>query len=462
VTRVTAWLTPVALLLLAPTAFGAAGGGTSGFGGGGGGGGGFSGGGGSSGGFGGGGGTGSAGDAGAGFLIFVGLIFLIVILVVVVGLMRRAYMRADAAADEARFRFRQRKRGRDVELAAAEAAGDDEAFAVARVREDAELLFRAIQAAWSRNDIERLKQFVAPDLMKEWELRLADFRRKGWRNKVDVESVEAAYVGLVNREDDQDDRVVVRIAARVSDYVVRKGGGVVTRTDSGGSQQVNLREWWTLGKRDGKWILLSIEQREEGEHHMGSELVAAPEHDSRIGDEAITELAVADKVAEGFTVSEVADLDFDGSARDAALDLALADGRFTPDVLEAAARRAVAAWVEAIDGEDAALEAIATPAAVHSLLRPEGDRTRMVVRGGRVEAVRITGLDAGSEPARMTIEVDVTGRRYVENRDTVALVSGSRNDEIEFTEHWTLALSGSDDAPWQIVDTHAGERSTAA
>ena len=449
-----------ALLVGAPSAYAAAGGGTSGFGGGGGGGGSFGGGGGG-GGFGGGG-TGSAGDAGIGFLVMFGLIFLIVIGAWVFVLLRRAYRRADAATDEARFRFRQRKRGREVELAAAEAAADDESFAVARVREDAELLFRAIQGAWSRNDIERLHELVAAELMKEWELRLKHFRRKGWRNKIEVKSVEAAYVGLVNREADEDDRVVVRISAHVRDIVVSKGGGIVTRTDSGGSEHVDLREWWTLGKRHGRWTLMSIEQREEGEHHMDSELVAAPEHDSRIGDEAITELAAADKVAAGFTVREVADLDFDGSARDAALDLALADGRFTPDVLEAAARRAVAAWVEAIDGEDASLEAVATPAAVGELLRPEGERTRVVVRGGRVQAVRITGLDAGSDPARMTIEVDVSGRRYVENRDTVAVVAGSKEREVEFTERWTLALSGSDDAPWQIVETYAGERPAAA
>jgi predicted lipid-binding transport protein (Tim44 family) len=272
-----------------------------------------------------------------------------------------------------------------------------------------------------------------------------------------VKSVEAAYVGLVNREDDQDDRVVVRIAAHLRDYVVNRSGGIVTRTDTGGSEEVDLREWWTLGKRGGRWTLLSIEQREEGEHHMDSELVAAPEHDSRIADEAVTELAVADKVAEGFTVRDVADLDFDGSARDAALDLALADGRFAPDVLEAAARRAVAAWAEAIDGEDAELEAVATPGAVQQLLRPEGERTRVVVRGGSVEAVRITGLDAQSDPARMTIEVDVRGRRYVENRDTVAVISGSKDDEIEFTERWTLALSGPDDAPWQIAEAVSKE-----
>jgi predicted lipid-binding transport protein (Tim44 family) len=459
-------LRPVALAALmllagAQSAFAAAGGGTSGFGGGGGSGGGSFGGGGG-GGFSGGGGTSAGGAPGIGFVVLVGLIVLFVLGVWVVALLRRAYRRADAAGDDARFRFRQRRRGRDVELAAAEAAADDESFAVARVREDAELLFRAIQGAWSRNDVERLHELVAPELMKEWELRLEDFRRKGWRNKIEVKSVEAAYVGLVNRAADEDDRVVVRISARVRDIVVSKGGGApVTRTDSGGSEHVDLREWWTLGKRGGKWTLLSIEQREEGEHQMESELVAAPEHDSRIADEAITELAAADKVAEGFTVAEVADLDFDGSARDAAMDLALADGRFAPDVLEAAARRAVAAWVEAIDGEDAALESVATPEAVHQLLRPEGERSRLVVRGGQVLAVRITALDAGSDPARMSIEVDVSGRRYVENRDTVALVAGSKDKEVQFTEHWTLALSGRDEAPWQIVDAAAKAPATS-
>ena len=60
-------------------------------------------------------------------------------------------------------------------------------------------------------------------------------------------------------------------------------------------------------------------------------------------------------------IAEIADLDFDGTARAAALDLAMVDGRFAPDVLEAAVRRAVEAWSEAVDGEDAALERAATP-----------------------------------------------------------------------------------------------------
>jgi predicted lipid-binding transport protein (Tim44 family) len=173
----------------------------------------------------------------------------------------------------------------------------------------------------------------------------------------------------------------------------------------------------------------------------------------RLRDEALVEGAVADKVAPGFEVAEVADLDFDGDARAAALDLSLADGRFAPDVLEAAARRAVAGWAEAIDGDDAALSAVASPAAVSALLHP-GDpsgRTRLVVRGPRIRHVRIAALDAAAKPPTMTIDVDVTGTRYVQDRDTADVVAGSDAGETNFTERWTMALDGPDAEPWRIA-----------
>ena len=175
--------------------------------------------------------------------------------------------------------------------------------------------------------------------------------------------------------------------------------------------------------------------------------------DQRLHDEATVEVAQADAAPAGVRTAEIADLDFDGDARAAALDLSLADARFAPDVLEVAVRRAVAGWAEAIDGEDAPLLAVASEAAAAALLHP-GDpsgRTRLVVRGPRVRAVRITALDAASEPARMTVEVDVSGRRYVEDRDTAAVVSGSRGAEAEFTERWTLAIDGPAANPWRIV-----------
>jgi predicted lipid-binding transport protein (Tim44 family) len=53
----------------------------------------------------------------------------------------------------------------------------------------------------------------------------------------------------------------------------------------------------------------------------------------------------------------------------------------------------------------------------------------------------------------MTVELELGGRRYVEDRDTATVVSGSKDRAATFTERWTLALDGPAEAPWRIVRT---------
>jgi predicted lipid-binding transport protein (Tim44 family) len=170
-------------------------------------------------------------------------------------------------------------------------------------------------------------------------------------------------------------------------------------------------------------------------------------------DEAMVQAAVADAVPAGTKIADVADLQFDGDAQSAANDLSLADGRFAPDVLEIAARRAVQAWAEAVDGDDADLRKISTPRATRDLLYPAdaSGRTRLVVRGPVVNRIRIVGLDASATPPTMTIEVDLTGRRYLEDRDTTAVLAGSRSRAVGFTERWTMALDGDQAQPWRLT-----------
>jgi predicted lipid-binding transport protein (Tim44 family) len=426
-------------LVHAPAALAVAGGGSGGYGGGGGGGGGgYSGGGGS-------GGSGSGGFSLGGLLIVAGIVAAVMIF---------------GWVGAARYRKRRRERVARVRAAAAEAAEDDAAFAHDEVVREAERLFHESQAAWDARDHAALEALVPPDLWTEWKRRLDDFERKGWHNRVEVLDMKAVeYVGLTNRPEDRDDRCVVRIEAQLRDYVVDRTGTHITRNDSS-SEITTLAQYWTLGKigDTDRWRLVSIEERAEGDHHLAGKIVASPwGDDARLHDEAVVEGAVAEAPA-GVKTSEIADLDFAGDARAAANDLALADPRFEPAVLEAAARRAVAAWAEAVDGEDAGLAAVATPEALRALLHPNGNETRLVVRGPEVRRLRITALDAASDPATMTIEVDVAGRRYVEDRDTTTVVSGSRDTQTEFTERWTLALDGTDDTPWRIVDAAAPSR----
>jgi hypothetical protein len=422
----------IALLLTAPSALARAGGGSSGFGGGGGGGGGgYSGGG----GYAGGGGTGGSSTIGG---IFFVLILAVVLVVVAIGVF-----------SVWRYKRKRDERVARVHLAAAEAADDDAAFSPDTVVEHATALHHAITERWTARDRDALAALCGADLLVEWRRRLDDFASRGWHNVTEIlHGPHVEYVGLVNREADADDRVVVRLHATLRDVVIDADGDVIKSSDSD-SETTTLAEYWTLGKRDGRWILLSIEQDAEGRHHLDAPIVASPwGDDARLRDASLTELATADAVSAA-ALAEVTPVDMDGDARVAALDLSLVDGRYAPDVLEAAARRAVAAWSEAVDGDDAELEAIADPAVIDTLLYP-GDptqQTRLVVRGPRLERLRITGLEGRA----MAVEADVAGRRYREDRDTLALVEGSRDRETAFTVRWTLGLTDDAATPWRIV-----------
>lgn len=355
------------------------------------------------------------------------------------------------------------RRERSVELAAAQAAEDDPSFAPGNVRVAAAALFAAIQAAWDAGDRDGLRALVAPALLAEWERRLDDFERRSWRNRVEpLAQPKIEYVGLTHPGDRRGDRVVVRIEARLRDYVQDSAGNRIKRTGRV-SETVRMREFWTLARRMDRsgaagWILLSIEQGAEGQHELAQALVASPWSDERgMRDEALVEGAVAEAVPEGTDIAELADLDFEGDARAAALDLSLVDGRFAPDVLEVSARRAVRAWAQAVDGGAADLLAIASPRVAQQLLHPDdpGRRTRLVVRGPQVRQIRIEALDAAGKPPTMTLEVALEGRRYIEDRATAAVVSGSPSRAIRFTEHWTLALNGDAAQPWRIVAVDA-------
>jgi predicted lipid-binding transport protein (Tim44 family) len=406
-------------------------------------------------------GGGGGGGHGGKLFFILWLIAHPIALAVVVGFLLCLYLYNQAQS--ARGKAKRRARTRRVEIAAAEAAEDDAAFSPDVVREQAAKLFTDIQAAWDGPRRGRLRELVGPDLMVEWDRRLDDFERRGWRNRVSVVSgPEVQYVAMRNRADDADDRVMVHVEATLRDYVVDRAGNTVNH-DGAVSDRRRLAEYWTLAKRDGRWTLLSVEQDAEGKHHLDADLVVTPWDDTaRLRDEALVEGAAADKLPEHVSAGELVSVGYEHDARAAALDLSLVDARFSPDVLEVAVRRVVAAWAEAVDGSDAGLAAISTPEALQELLHP-GDAagaTRLVVRGPRVRAVTIASLDAHAEPPRMTVTVEAEGRRYIEDRDTTRVVSGNPNAVTRFSEHWTLVLDGGDENPWRIADAAARVPST--
>lgn len=344
----------------------------------------------------------------------------------------------------------QAEREAAVRLAAVEAAEDDPLFEAELVIDRAAELFVAIQRAWSADDVTALRRLIGPELMLEWEARLADFRRKGWRNHVDVlDGPDVRYVGVTNRAEDVEDRVVVQLSARLQDVVVDRYEDVIP-SDEG--EVARISEFWTLGKRAGEWVVVSIEQEREGAHQLSAPLIAAPEgDDARLRADSVMEVGTADSVPAG-QVGELMSPGFSGTARAAALDLSLVDGRFAPEVLATAVGEVVDAWAQAIDGPDEPLAARTTPRALQALLYPTATRRdRLVIRGAEVQAVNIVAVTPGPPP-EVRVQLDVAGVQYVEDRDTTEVLAGSKRRRTSTRQVWALLLSDDPRRPWKVSD----------
>jgi predicted lipid-binding transport protein (Tim44 family) len=365
------------------------------------------------------------------------------------------WTKATAQARDAITRKLRLKRADEVKGAALVAAEDDAAFAAELVAAQARALFVSIQEAWDARDQTALATMVTPSLMTEWGARLDDFESKGWHNRVAVRDATVEYVGLTNRAEDEEDRVVVRVTATLDDYVEDSDGDVVTHTDNP-SKETHLREYWTLGKRpDESWMLLSIEQDPEGEHQLTAPIVADPSEDGRLHDASRVEGADADRLPADVLYSEVVDPTPDESVLVRMRDLSLRDERFDPDVVEIAVRRAVEAWEESVDGDDVPFLALGSPQVLDHLTYGDDTArtTRIVVRGLGVRGIHPVAMDSDSTPPTVTVEVDLYGVVYVEDRATTTVVTGDKVDPGRIRERWIMALDDTVETRWRLVGT---------
>lgn len=182
----------------------------------------------------------------------------------------RRVKRTLAGVVAAVHRARRRGRVRRVELAALGAAEDGRVLAPDSIRTSAESLFRLVQLAWDARDPGRLATLLGPELLTEWEQRLAEVERSGRDERLEVAGdVGVECVGFTTPEPGHGARVVVLIEAALGTYTEDHNG---RRTDG---YPRRLCQYWTLGLREGLWTVFTIEERAEGKHHL-AEPIGAP------------------------------------------------------------------------------------------------------------------------------------------------------------------------------------------
>ena len=55
------------------------------------------------------------------------------------------------------------------------------------------------------------------------------------------------------------------------------------------------------------------------------------------------------------------------------------------------------------------------------------------------------------DPIRVAVDAKVTGVRYIEDRDTLAVVAGAKDRETTFIQRFVLQLDDDPERPWMLV-----------
>ncbi len=121
-----------------------------------------------------------------------------------------------------------------------------------------EKLLVAIQAAWSRADIDTLRRLLTPEMLSYFSERLASDASAGVHNRIDDVRFEAGDLAEAWAEGDlQYATVAMRWAAR--DYAVRADTDVLVHGSKTEPRQAT--EAWTFMRAPGgRWLLAAIQQ----------------------------------------------------------------------------------------------------------------------------------------------------------------------------------------------------------
>ena len=416
-------------------AYARGGGGSHGFSGGGGGGGGGGSYHGTTGGYGGVGGVYVAGGGGA-----VGLLILIAIVVLVLWFRSRSRKAGNrsglnTASDHTAHRAdaQAAMRATQIEARVAGIADTDPTYDVETLKQRAAWLYGTAQRAWTDQDYNTLRQIMSPVLYGKWAEELRDYASRGEVNVVEIlAGPKVELVDVANRAGEVNDTVTFRITATLNDYVRRVNGSQAVRKD-GSTTPI---EYWTLRKDDaGTWIVASIEQAEEGAHHLTNAIETDSWDQKAVKREAVLEVAEQSTVKGESDILALTNISWSTDADAAATDLSLVDARFDKSVLEVAVEQFLEEWVM----NDGSLDftSVRTP-------------NRTVMRQASVTSIEVRTL-VSRDPIVFSIAVGAEGLYYEVDRRTEEVLRGDAHKRRSVTLGFDLRLDDEAAKGWTVV-----------
>jgi hypothetical protein len=342
------------------------------------------------------------------------------------------------AARHERAALKEHAHATRAHYAAVEAAEDNPSFAPDEIEQSVTDAVALADGLWRSGSLDALVGRPDGSLVRAWARSCQSWLGHGLE-AVGKPSID--LLSVVNRDDEEEDRVIVRVRLRVSCKHPRIGAG----------HHAHLDERWTLGRSGSRWVLLSVGGDPLGGPVLAAPLIPTPSSDTaRLFEESLAELADAQKVGDDVALSDLVSADEPPAF--ALLDLSLVDGRFQPTLIAAELAHLLEAWEWAVTGSEAPLEQLTSVQARAALLWPDPG-TRLVMRDALLKSWEPTRLDLSRQPPAIEVTLDVQAVRYVV-RDDGRAVAGNQNDARRMALTWTLELTDSAKAPWLLATSN--------
>jgi hypothetical protein len=361
--------------------------------------------------------------------------------VVVLGAVAAAWIAvARSGVRRERARLREHVRASRAHYAAVEAAEANPDFSPEAIEQFVTGTVALADALWRKGECGALEGCPDERLVRAWA-----HSRESWLGsglKV-VRKPSVDILRVVNRADEEEDRVVVRVFVHVHCRHPRLGF-VATR-------YVHLDERWTLGRNGGRWIVLSIGGDPLAGPILTASLIPNPSSDiERLLEGSLADLANARTVGDDAVLSDL--VSADEAPALALFDLSLLDGRFESALIATELAHLLEAWEEAVTGSEASFEELASAHARTTLLRPRHG-TRLIVRDAVLKSWVPTRLDLTRKPLAIEVALDVEAVRFVVT-DSGGHLAGEETDPRRMGLKWILELTGPTESPWRLAGTN--------
>ena len=330
------------------------------------------------------------------------------------------------------------RRATQVEARVGALAEQDPSFEPDALKERAVWLYSNAQQAWTDRDHATLQQILSPVLYEKWAEELRDYASRGEVNVVEIVSGPAVeLVDVANREGEVTDTVTFRVSATLKDYVRTSYGPSQTRKD-GSTRPV---EYWTLRENlAGHWIVSSVEQAEEGAHHLTDAIETDAWDQKAVARDAVLETAGQSTAGDARELLSLTGVSWSADADAAASDLSLLDARFDKQVLEVAIEQFLEEWAM----NDGSLD--------FTSLRTAASRT--VMREAAVTSIEVRSL-VSRDPVVFRVAVGAQGVYYEVHRRTEEVIEGNAHTRRPVVFSFDLRLDGPSAKGWTVIAAHA-------